>query len=77
MAMSHNLHLVISKRHEGATWGDPTASIYVNPVHVDAQGYNLICPECHDIDELQAEVERLKGELDHVLEKAREELQLA
>jgi hypothetical protein len=74
--MTHNLHLLISKRHEGAAWRDPTASIYVNPVHVDAQGYNLICPECHDVEELEAEVERLKGELDHVLEKAREELQL-
>ena len=75
--MTHNLHLLIAKRHEGGTWSSPTATIYVNPVHVDAQGYNLICPECRDIEGLESEVERLKGELDHVLEKAREELQLA
>jgi hypothetical protein len=74
--MTHNLHLLITRRHERDSWATPQASIYVNPVHVDAQGYNLICRECGDLEELAAEVERLKGELDHVLEKAREELQL-
>jgi len=74
--MTHNLHLLIVRRHEDAAWSPPRTSIYVNPVHVDAQGFNLICRECGDLDELEAEVERLKDELDHVLEKAREELQL-
>jgi len=74
--MTHNLHLLIARRNEDDTWSTPRASIYVNPVHVDAQGYNLICRECSDVEELEAEVDRLKGELDHVLEKAREELQL-
>jgi hypothetical protein len=73
--MTHNLHLLISKRHEGATWMNPTASIYVNPVHVDAQGYNLICPDCGNLEEFEAEVGRLKSELDHLLEKARQEFQ--
>ena len=74
--MSHNLHLLIARQHEGAAWSPPHASIYVNPVHVDSQGFNLICRECSDIEELASEVDRLKGELDQVLEKAREELQL-
>jgi len=74
--MTHNLHLLIARRHEDDAWSTPQASIYVNPVHVDAQGYNLICRECGDIEQLEVEVERLKRELDHVLEKAREELQL-
>ena len=74
--MSHNLHLLIARHHEGAAWSPPRASIYVNPVHVDAQGFNLICRECNDLEELASEVERLKGELDHALAKAHEELQL-
>jgi|GEM_PF-2703866 len=74
--MTHNLHLLIARRHEDDAWSTPRATIYVNPVHVDAQGYNLICRECGDLEEFEAEVQRLKGELDHVLEKAREELQL-
>jgi hypothetical protein len=72
--MNHNLHLLICKSNKWEAGERPTAAIYVNPVHVNHQGFNLISPDCLRIDELEAEVARLKRELDHILEQARAEL---
>lgn len=67
--MTHSLDLLFYTQEELP--GPPLAQIYVKTRSKDRKGHILITPRCFSLREVEAELDRLKDELESIRKKAK------
>ncbi len=70
--MTYSFDLDVFKSGEGDVPA-PSVRVYVKAFSSDERGLLYITPECVSVEELEAEMDRLKKELEEIRNRARRE----